>query len=194
MWSIFTLYVLKFSDINNLRENVVYTEKMCIFGTFFHCSSNYDTLRQKNGVYLFAVRFFIMLEEVIEVIDVNKSILKFKESCRYEDYCKVLTAIVVNDFYLVRMHNDADDFSYSYIRDNENMRWLNVYTSLRQVKGGKRENSVKSSFIVNIYKMLEENNLQGIIINQKGKTELKMEIGTVRLAIERFYDSLGRKF
>jgi hypothetical protein len=40
---------------------------------------------------------------------------------------------------------------------------------------------------------VEENNLQGIIINQKGKTELKMEIGTVRLAIERFYDSLGRK-
>lgn len=131
-----------------------------------------------------------MLEEVI---DVNKCILKFKESCRYEDYCKVLTSIVVNDFYLVRMHNDAYDFSYSYIRDKENMRWLNVYTTMRQLKGGKRENSVKSSFIVNIYKMLEEHNLQGIIINEKGKTELKMEIGTVRLAIERFYDSLGRK-
>ena len=129
--------------------------------------------------------------ELKEVMDIDKCILDFKKSSHYTDYVKILSSIMLNDFYLVRSNNDTDDFSYSYCRDGENKKWLKAYTSLRHIHGGRKKNSVKSFFIIGIDELLEENSFDGIVINENSITEMKLDYEIVKIAIDSFYNSLA---
>ena len=125
-----------------------------------------------------------------EVMNIDKCILDFKKSSHYNDYVKILASIMLNDFYLIKGNNDTDDFSYSYCRDKENKKWLKVYTSLKHIYGGRKKNSVKSFFMVNIDELLEVNSFAGIMINENSATEIKLDSGSVKIAIDAFCNSL----